>query len=646
MELDPILHPRLKDRSPNSKDDEAQLELGVSPSGERPRDNGKGFSITLSPDGERVSVPIELELDTPPLIDQLDPNSIGFAVLDPLGYVRQTWGLARKVPLFRPECTVIGTPLGALVQATMRGDRISVLQDSFRLFNSISAQPIRDINILVVNAAPERVAIQECDRATRTATVLRRLGKALTMDQTIEPMCISAAHEIASALELAAVMVWVLDPETEVLELVTSVGVNRFGVRALSQLIPVNGQSCVAERVANTQKVFELSNVMDHPQTAMLEAKSCYLKAGGVSIHPLESSDKLLGVVEFVGREGDLRFGEDRELFETIAEHLALALNSAQLFETFERLASRDALTGLSNHRTLQEFVHHRLAESNRTAQTLGIAMIDVDHFRAFNEEEGHDAGDAVLKLVADALRSCVRPYDLAARYGGEEFTVAMPGATEESILLAAERMRAKVEAIPFVNRQGIERRVTISIGCSVFPGTATEPGMLLKAADEALYAAKRSGRNRVVWYNGVYGSEPVIHRIDFDFSRWMTEPEIVAARESAASFISEFEALLSAIGLSPAQRRLLEGLFQVGPRYEAEANPIVLAGMQSSDELRPLLPNLIALGERFDQSGERIPLLSRIYQVLMAIVKGSVDDPGRLDPKILALAQSLARAA
>ena len=135
-------------------------------------------------------------------------------------------------------------------------------------------------------------------------------------------------------------------------------------------------------------------------------------------------------------------FEEHLDLFETVSEHLALALNSTALYESAEKSALQDALTGIANHRAMQDFLHTRLEEARRSGQELGVVMIDVDHFRIFNEEHGHNAGDDVLRLVGETLRNCVRPYDLAARYGGEEFTLILPGAGRLGALSLAERCR------------------------------------------------------------------------------------------------------------------------------------------------------------------------------------------------------------
>ncbi|HAY15062.1 MAG TPA: hypothetical protein DCY02_11410 [Armatimonadetes bacterium] len=222
----------------------------------------------------------------------------------------------------------------------------------------------------------------------------------------------------------------------------------------------------------------------------------CYLPPGGLVVHPLIVGDNLLGVIEYVGRADDTAFADTVDLYQTISEHLALALHSAHLFEASERLARHDPLTGIANHRAMQDFLA-KLTE-NRNKSSVGVLMIDVDHFRKFNEEEGHDAGDEVLRLVARTLRDQVRSHDLAARYGGEEFTVILPDLDQKRTEETAERLREAISKLQYVNAAGQTRQVTASFGVANYPENGNTPSLVLKAADVALYEAKRNGRNCV----------------------------------------------------------------------------------------------------------------------------------------------------
>jgi diguanylate cyclase (GGDEF)-like protein len=383
------------------------------------------------------------------------------------------------------------------------------------------------------------------------------------------------------------------------------------------------------------------------------------LQPGGLSVHPLVISDKLLGVLELISRDDDEHFEENQELFGTIAEHLALALNSAMLFESFERMATHDALTGIANHRTMQEFLQRRFAEAQRVGQEMGLLMIDVDHVRSFNEEEGHDAGDEVLRLVSDALKAAVRPYDLAARYGGEEFTVVMPGSSMSSSLAVAERIRKRVSQISFTTSSGRDRHVTVSIGCACFPKNAKDPASLLKAADSALYQAKRAGRNRVLSYKGAYS-----HRKHDNLNlervwEWVPDEDKDKAKEVEALVMSQLDLLRESVALSRAQQQILQGLAILATTYRrmrAGEEIERIAELESWEEFRILQPSLDALDERFDGKGPqglegaRIPFLSRILSVLLAIAedrgKPLLEDASRFDPEIVTVLSELDDAA
>jgi diguanylate cyclase (GGDEF)-like protein len=167
-----------------------------------------------------------------------------------------------------------------------------------------------------------------------------------------------------------------------------------------------------------------------------------------------------------------------------------------------ERLSLLDPLTGIANRRHFERVLEFERKRSDRTGASLGLLMIDIDNFKAYNDELGHVAGDACLKMVVEALAGAMRGAgDLLARYGGEEFAVVMPGADLEGALSLAERLRLRVEELEIPGPAPSDsRRVTISVGVAATPdarGTSAEA--LVAAADRALYEAKQAGRNRVV---------------------------------------------------------------------------------------------------------------------------------------------------
>lgn len=620
-----------------------------SPSRKGSASPNSGFALPLNlPGGNAV-----VHLPAPPLVPNIDPGLVGTASIDPSGRVVRAWGLALDAPLLQSGTNLADGPLGPLLEAALAGEYGSVYHEGYRYSGGGGEDgPF----ILVINAQEERQARRQADRSWRMANALRRFGKALTMNPTVSPLCVAAAHEIASSTELAATLLWVCAPDSRVLNLAASVGVNRQGTHTLAELSLDRPGSSAAELSAASRQPFFLNNVLENHLTQYLEARVCYLCPGGVAILPLVISDRLLGVLELVGRAGDPNFEENRELFQTLAEHLALALNSARMFENFERLASHDPLTGIANHRAMQEFLHQRLTEAQRSGQSLGVIMADVDHFRAFNEEEGHDVGDDVLRKVAEAIRESIRPYDLAARYGGEEFTVVVPGGGPEGMFAAAERIRRRVEAINLETRTGQRRHITVSIGCATYPENAPDAPSLLRAADIAMYRAKRGGRNRSVLFDGAYAGEGREAVITFRaLDEWIPEELHAAATDRVRRFAPIFDRVAFALDLSATQRSILDAMVYVLDLFRlAQADPERRARLERAEPFRILLPNLEAAEENYDGTGpqalagDRIPLLARLFKVALARDAGDIDEDSAptLDSELVALTRTERKAA
>ncbi|MFO0930689.1 MAG: GGDEF domain-containing protein [Gemmataceae bacterium] len=167
--------------------------------------------------------------------------------------------------------------------------------------------------------------------------------------------------------------------------------------------------------------------------------------------------------------------------------------------ERMRLLATRDALTGVWNRGAILDIFDRELERAERERHPLGVAMADVDHFKRVNDTHGHPVGDAVLQQVAARMATAMRPYDLTGRYGGEEFLILLPGCDRESTVKVCERVRRLIAEQP-ADHDGMRVAVTLSVGCAVSTDAHLATArQLLCAADDALYAAKRAGRNRVV---------------------------------------------------------------------------------------------------------------------------------------------------
>jgi diguanylate cyclase (GGDEF)-like protein len=180
------------------------------------------------------------------------------------------------------------------------------------------------------------------------------------------------------------------------------------------------------------------------------------------------------------------------EGLQTLAAHLGSALWRDDLMVQTERAALTDGLTGLDNRRSFDLELARRLDEARRMERPLSLCLMDIDHFKSFNDTFGHQAGDETLVAVASAIKGACRASDFPARYGGEEMALLLPGSALEDAVDVAERVRLAVAAIPLGTRQ-----VTVSIGVSTTDG-ACSAELLIEASDRALYASKKGGRNRV----------------------------------------------------------------------------------------------------------------------------------------------------
>ena len=191
-----------------------------------------------------------------------------------------------------------------------------------------------------------------------------------------------------------------------------------------------------------------------------------------------------------------------------LADTIGLAVANLRLRDTLREQSTRDALTGLYNRRYLEETLARELARADRTADPVSVLMIDLDHFKSINDSYGHTAGDRVLQSLADLLRRHVRVGDVVCRYGGEEFAVVMPGASAELALDRAEVLRRATHAVELPGPGPTQGVLSMSVGIAVFPKHARTAALLLRSADEALYAAKHNGRDCIALPPNAAGQE------------------------------------------------------------------------------------------------------------------------------------------
>jgi diguanylate cyclase (GGDEF)-like protein len=242
-----------------------------------------------------------------------------------------------------------------------------------------------------------------------------------------------------------------------------------------------------------------------HPETeviiitsyASLDTAVLALRSGAYDyiLKPFEDLELVTTAVARAVEKGLLVRERDRLLKALERKNSELSEINAFLAER----ANRDGLTGLYNHRYFQEALARETALCARHGRVLSLIFGDVDHFKQFNDRNGHQAGDRVLCGIAEILRKSIRKTDLVARYGGEEFVILLPDTGKEKAQEGAERIRAVIESHPFPGGESQPGgKLTLSMGLCSFPEDGREAGALIRAADRALYRAKEEGRNTV----------------------------------------------------------------------------------------------------------------------------------------------------
>lgn len=221
-------------------------------------------------------------------------------------------------------------------------------------------------------------------------------------------------------------------------------------------------------------------------------------RARSVIAAPLMQERRIGGVLAVDSQEPGAFSQEDWRLLSPMADLTAVAIQNALLYQRTQEEAITDGLTEVFVHRYFMDRFSQELRRAREQDIPLVLLMADIDNFKSCNDTHGHLAGDAVLKRVARALKDGVRGTDLVARYGGEEFAVLLVETSRDAALPVAERLRASVEAVAVADL-GLARGVTVSVGLAAFPRHAADERGLVERADEALYQAKREGKNRVV---------------------------------------------------------------------------------------------------------------------------------------------------
>jgi diguanylate cyclase (GGDEF)-like protein len=327
----------------------------------------------------------------------------------------------------------------------------------------------------------------EVERRERLAVAVRSFSRSMRhVDR--EDLWLSLTQSAAQMLGAERASLLVHDPREDKLEIKAIIGApdipedEEVGTR-VSQVVFYRGEPALIADMTRTG----LPPIADERGYKTLSFLSC----------PITLVGRTVGVMNFTDRVGGAAFDQDSlDLFLAVAPQLAVAIDRALLKDKageFEQLSVTDALTGLLNRRYIEARLAEEIKRSNRHGFPMSFMMLDVDHFKSYNDNFGHPAGDEALKMVGQVIRDTLRAADVAARFGGEEFSILLPQTRGDEAAAIAERIRHNIETAEFPHRA-----VTVSIGIASCSADLCVSADLVAAADRALYEAKRGGRNRV----------------------------------------------------------------------------------------------------------------------------------------------------
>jgi diguanylate cyclase (GGDEF)-like protein len=335
-----------------------------------------------------------------------------------------------------------------------------------------------------LNVSMERLAHLSEQRG-----VLSRYASLLQSCQDVQETLQVTGHVLGELIAGAGGRCYLMHASQDLLEASAT-----FGTPVLPSSDLLQPLQCWALRKGQP---YRLDHVGDGVRCAHVHADDAALDAWSLCV-PLLAQGAALGMLHVNGRGGIDRV-QTQDVVETVAEQLALALVNLQLRDTLRVQSLRDVLTGLFNRRYLDESLHREITRCERHGQPLAVMMLDVDHFKAFNDTHGHAAGDALLARVGALLRTMSRNEDLVCRYGGEEFTIVLPETSADEALRRARELIAAIATTTVQHMRETIGPCTASIGIAMLPGDGDAAAALLAQADAALYRAKSEGRNRVV---------------------------------------------------------------------------------------------------------------------------------------------------
>ena len=329
--------------------------------------------------------------------------------------------------------------------------------------------------------------------------VLEKVYRAIAPVLNREDLYEAILEKSSELVEAERGSLMILDNKSNVLSIKASKGIDRRVIDNLRVRIGEGISGSVAARGISVM----VRNIED--EVPSWKNRSVYKTKSFIAI-PLKLEDRVIGVVNVSDKISGGSFSDqDMELLQSFVSFASIALERGAYYsmsEELKMLSMTDPLTGLFNRRYFRERLFEEVERVKRHGECFSAFLIDIDDFKTFNDRFGHAFGDEVLKGVSRTIRDAVRSMDVVARYGGEEFAVILPHTNKKDAFIIAERIREDVEEYKKMVK-AFKEWPTISLGVAEFPNDANDIDDLINKADSAMYHAKRTGRNRVVVYDG-----------------------------------------------------------------------------------------------------------------------------------------------
>ncbi len=338
----------------------------------------------------------------------------------------------------------------------------------------------------------EEELTDRCEVSERLMAMISELAMLDTMEELLDTLLRMAAE----LLDATCGSVMLIDEKRITMRIEAAL---RMGL-TIARSLPLRVGEGIAGRVAASGQPL-LVNDIERDGRVLPTNRPRFRTKSFISV-PLAFKGEVFGVLNLSDKKENRIFvKEDLDILSTLTSHAAAIIHRSRQMartELLEQLSVTDPLTELYNRRFLEKRMHEELNRCMRQEQPLTVMLIDLDHFKCYNDSCGHMDGDTALKKTSRILRSCVREMDVVTRFGGEEFCLLLPGTSKEEAMFVAERIRQGIEREPIKGEELLPGgRLTASLGLASFPDDGTTANTLIHAADVALYQAKNAGRNR-----------------------------------------------------------------------------------------------------------------------------------------------------